>query len=230
MPNILLIEDDPKLGPWLKTGLEFAGFRVTLAVTGPQGLSLAAKTDSQLIVLDLMLPYLNGISVLRSVRERRIETPVIILTAKGAEYDKLEGFQHGCDDYITKPFSLKELIARIRAVLRRTGWIETRSIVNSNGITIDPDSREALKNGKPVALTKREFDLLYVLASRPNQALSRDYLINEVWGEDSNVANRAIDARIVSLRRKVEDDSDNPEIIATVYKVGYKWVVERERG
>lgn len=223
MKSILIIEDDPKLGPWLKTCLEFAGYKVDLADNGPRGLMSAKNGTHQLIILDLMLPYLDGISVLKSIREKAVETPVIVLTAKGTEYDKLEGFDSGCDDYMTKPFSLKELIARIRALLRRSGWSESKSAISINGIFIDPDSREVRNRDQRIEMTKLEFDLLYVLASHPNQALSRAFLINEVWGEDSEVTNRAVDTRILSLRRKVESDPENPGIIVTVYKVGYMW-------
>jgi len=226
MAHILIIEDDPKLGPMLERSLRFAGYRVSLATQGRSGINSALAGSAQLILLDLMLPYIDGLHILKAMRKELINTPVIILTAKGTEAERLEGFRAGCDDYVTKPFSLNELLARIRAVLRRSGYREKPSVINSAGVTIDPYARTLCVEERTVDLSYKEFELLYTLASRPNQALSRNYLLCEVWGDETDVTNRAVDTRILSLRRKIEPNPDAPERIVTVYKVGYKWNVE----
>jgi len=223
MAHILIIEDDPRLGPRLKRNLELSGYRVTLARNGRSGLDCALAGSANLIVLDLMLPLVDGLHILKKMRREHVNTPVIILTAKGSEAQRLEGFRSGCDDYVTKPFSLMELIARIRAVLRRSGYREKHSVINSAGAVIDPEARSVTSDGRDIELSPREFDLLYTLASHPNQALSRNYLLNEVWGEDSDVTNRTVDAHISYLRRKIELNPEAPARIITVYKVGYKW-------
>lgn len=223
MAHILIIEDDPKIGPMLLKSLEFAGYRASLAADGRSGLRQALQGNAQLIVLDLMLPHVDGLHILKRMRGEMINTPVIILTAKGTEAERLEGFRAGCDDYVTKPFSVMELVARIRAVLRRIGWREVPSVINCKGFTIDPGERSVRIDGKPVVLSAGEFELLYTLASRPDQALSRNHLLDEVWGEETDVTHRAVDARILSLRRKIEKDPESPQHIITVYKVGYKW-------
>lgn len=224
MPHILIIEDDPRLGPRLKRNLELSGFQVALASNGHSGFDCALSCNADLIVLDLMLPVIDGMDILTKLRKKQIETPVIILTAKGAKSERLRGFRTGCDDYITKPFSLRELIARIRAVLRRSGYQERKTVINSSGFKVDPNSRSVTDSGEQIELTPREFDLVYALASHPNQALSRDYLINSVWGDDSKVTNRTVDAHISYLRQKLNSRNS----IHTVYKVGYMWSNEGE--
>jgi len=228
VPHILIIEDDPKLGPMLKSSLEYAGYNVTLAVDGKFGMGEALRGAAQLIVLDLMLPKMGGMQILKALRRELIHTPVIILTALGTEAERLEGFRVGCDDYIVKPFSLMELIARIRAVLRRSGWRNTPSVIHCDGLTIDPDSRSATLSGLPLDLAPKEFELLYTLASHPNQALSRRFLLDEVWGEETDVTNRVVDTRILSLRRKIEPTPDTLQRIVTVYKVGYMWKINKQ--
>lgn len=223
MAHILIIEDDPRLGPRLKRNLELSGYRVTLARNGRSGLDCALAGSANLIVLDLMLPLVDGLHILKKMRREHVNTPVIILTAKGSGAQRLEGFRSGCDDYVTKPFSLMELIARIRAVLRRSGYREKHSVINSAGAVIDPEARSVTSDGRDIELSPREFDLLYTLASHPNQALSRNYLLNEVWGEDSDVTHRTVDAHISYLRHKIESNPEAPARIVTVYKVGYKW-------
>jgi DNA-binding response OmpR family regulator len=207
----------------LKTALEYAGYRVSLATDGKIGLDEARKGSAHLIILDLMLPKLDGFSILKLLRRELYNAPVIILTAKGTENDRLEGFRLGCDDYVTKPFSLNELIARVRAVLHRSGHKEKPAVIHSSGLVVDPDSRSASLNGEQLNLNGREFDLLYVLASHSGQALSRNFLLDDVWGEDTDVTHRAVDVRILALRRKIEENPDEPKRIVTVYKVGYRW-------
>jgi len=233
MAHILLIEDDPVLGPRLRNNLELSGYRVTLATIGQTGLRSALNGAADLIVLDLMLPGLDGMKILHEVRKHHIDSPVIILTAKGAEWDRLEGFREGCDDYVTKPFSLMELIARVKALLRRCGYREESRVINSGGITIDPMNRSVFAGSSRVEVSPKEFDLLYVLISHPNQALSRYYILDEVWDEDSDLSTRTVDAHVAYLRRKLNVCDLLTGSIETVYRVGYMWTLrcvdERQR-
>ncbi|MBC8465543.1 response regulator transcription factor [bacterium] len=226
MPHLLIIEDDPKLGPMLKSSLEYAGYRVSLASDGRAGLAAARFGDAQLIILDLMLPGLDGFTILKNLRRELYNMPIILLTARGMESDRIEGFRLGCDDYVTKPFSLNELIARVRAVLRRSGYKVKPAAVHSGGLIIDPETRQAQYEDRPLTISGLEFDLLYTLASHPGQALSRNFLLDEVWGEETDVTNRVVDARVLALRRKIEENPDEPKRIVTVYKVGYRWQVD----
>jgi len=170
-----------------------------------------------------MLPLVDGLHILKKMRRENVNTPVVILTAKGTEVERLDGFRAGCDDYVTKPFSLMELIARIRAVLRRSGYKEKLSVINSAGVMIDPESRLVTVENCNIDLSPKEFNLLYTLASHPNQALSRNYLLDAAWGEDSDVTHRTVDSHISYLRHKIESNPVEPLRIITVYKVGYMW-------
>jgi len=225
LPHILIIEDDPELGPLLQRNLMLEGYRVSLATNGKSGLDSSMSGMAQLIILDLMLPIIDGLHILRHLRKKQVNIPVIILTAKGKENERIDGFRAGCDDYVTKPFSLMELIARIRAVLRRSGYVESQSVINCNGLLIDPSARAVRYDDDEIELSPKEFDLLYHLASHPDHVLSRNYLINEVWGENSDVTNRTVDAHISYLRKKLEVCFQHDCPIVTVYKVGYKWSV-----
>lgn len=224
MAHLLIIEDDPELGPRLKKNLELTGYRVSLARNGHSGLESALSGIADLILLDLMLPLIDGLHILNQIRKSGSEVPVIILTAKGSNAQKLEGFRSGCDDYVTKPFYLMELIARIRAVLKRSGYQESRQVLHSNGLMVDPVTRTVEQNGKQLELLPREFDLLYELASHPAQPLSREMLVNAVWGENADVTYRTVDSHIAYLRKKL-GVGDSKHQIVTVFKVGYKWDV-----
>ena len=226
MAHILIIEDDPDLGPSLKNNLELEGYRVTWKADGKSGLQAARKESADLILLDLMLPVLDGMHILKSLRNELNPVPVIILTAKGKENQRLEGFRAGCDDYVVKPFSLMELIARVRAVLRRSGFHETPSVIHSCGFMLDPAARLVTQDGQTLSLTPKEFDLLYALASHPNQALSRSALLEDVWGSASDITDRTVDNHIAGLRKKIEVNPDNPVRIQTAYKVGYRWTTD----
>ncbi len=225
MAHILIIEDDPRLGPRLQRNLELSGYRVTLASNGHSGLGSALAGTAHLIILDLMLPIIDGLHILKRIRREHINTPVIILTAKGTENERLDGFMAGCDDYVTKPFYLMELIARIRAVLRRIGHEEDSEVINSGGIVLDPESRAVTTHEASIEFSHREFDLLYALMSHPNQALSRKYLLNSVWSDSSDVSFRTIDAHVSYIRKKIEAEAQVQGQIVTVYKVGYMWKV-----
>ncbi len=223
MAHILIIEDDPHLGPRLQRTLDLSGFRTTLASDGRRGWDEVRAGQADLIVLDLMLPKMDGLDILKEMRKIRIHTPVIILTAKGNEWERLDGFQAGCDDYVTKPFSLPELIARIRAVLKRSGYIESMMVANSAGVMVDPEARQCEMRGEAVQLAPKEFDLLYLLVSQPDKVLSREYLINEVWGLREDITDRTVDTHVSHLRKRLDQQGITEASIETVYKVGYKW-------
>jgi DNA-binding response OmpR family regulator len=224
--HILIVEDDPDLGSRLKKNIELEGYRVRLVADGRAGLDAARSGSPDLILLDLMLPVLDGLDVLKKLRGELDDVPVIILTARGREAERIEGFRAGCDDYLVKPFSLSELIARIRAVLRRSGFREIPSVLHTCGFMLDPGARMATRDGREVALTPKEFDLFYTLASHPNQALSRGALLDEVWGDETDVTDRTVDSHVAGLRRKIESNPESPERIQTVYKVGYRWTTD----
>jgi DNA-binding response OmpR family regulator len=226
MAHILIIEDDPDLGSRLKKNIELEGYRVSWAADGRTGLEAARAADADLIVLDLMLPLLDGMHILKALRRDLNSVPVMILTAKGREAQRLEGFRAGCDDYMVKPFSLMELLARIRAVLHRSGVREVPSVIHSCGYMVDPGARIAAKDGRTLVLTPKELDLLYTLMSHSNQALSRFALLEEVWGSEVDVTDRTVDSHIASLRKKIEVNPETPERIQTVYKVGYRWTTD----
>jgi DNA-binding response OmpR family regulator len=223
MPLLLIIEDDPALGPQLVYNFELEGYKVKLASDGRTGLRAALDGAADLILLDLMLPLIDGMHILRRLRDDGQDTPVIILTARGGEDACLEGFRAGCDDYLAKPFSLMELLSRVRAVLRRSGYRHKPSAVHCHGLRIDPEARTVDRNGEAVVLAPREFDLLYLLASHPGQALSRSFLLDEIWGEEFDVTTRTVDNHVASLRKKIESVNGSLPQIVTVYKVGYRW-------
>jgi len=227
MHHILLIEDDPDFGPLLKRNLEFHGYSVILATNGVSGLGCALDNRADLILLDLMLPLLDGIHLLERVRRQGIETPVIIVSAKGNEPDRLEGFHAGCDDYLPKPFSFEELLARMRAVLRRCVPVSADRRIESGGIILDTATRNAKAGETILPLTPREFDLLAILMEHPNQALSRYFLFDEIWGDNSDTTVRSVDTHIATLRKKLDDYSDWDAVIETVYKVGYRYRLQQ---
>ncbi len=225
MKRILVIEDNANLAYGLQNNLEIEGYQVEVVSDGRSGLD-AARLGADLIILDLMLPELDGFRLLRTLREEECDTPVLILSARGEELDKLRGFRFGADDYVTKPFSVLELLARIEALLRRA---EPRSaggpdlkVERFGTVEVDPSTREVLREGKPVALAPKEFDLLWALLERDGKLASRLELIREVWGYPDTVLTRTVDTHIGELRRKLEEDASNPRHILTVRKAGYR--------
>ena len=227
MPRILIVEDNPDLAYGLRTGLEIEGYEVDVAEDGETGLARAQQSVPDLMILDLMLPGMDGYRVLRALREKGLEMPVLILTARGEEADKVLGFRLGADDYVTKPCGVLELLARVGALLRRSRFADQRShtteaIEKFGGVEINPASRTVTKNGAPVGLSPKEFDLLLALVRRRGAVASRVELLREVWGHRVEVMTRTVDIHIAELRRKIEDDPSQPRHILTVWKAGYR--------
>jgi DNA-binding response OmpR family regulator len=221
--KILIIEDEKKISEIVKAYLEKEGFRVTLAGTGEDGLK-ALKENPDLIILDLMLPDMQGEELCTIIRESS-DVPVIILTAKSGEEDRVKGLGIGADDYVVKPFSPRELVARVKAHLRRAVKTRRKMYSYNNGdLTIDIEHHEASRGGGPIVLTPTEFKILVSLAENPGRVLSRDQLVNIVLGYDFEGYDRTIDAHVKNLRHKVEKDSKSPEFIQTVYGMGYKFI------
>ena len=224
MTQILIVEDNADLAFGLSTSLEVEGYEVAVANDGPAGLSAARERNPDVIILDLMLPGLDGYRVLRTLREEGREMPVLILTARGEEADKVLGFRLGADDYVTKPVGVLELLARVNALLRRSRVPEKKETGNEKfgSVEIIPSSRTVLRNGAQVALTPKEFDLLLALVRRRGAVASRFELLKEVWGHRTAVMTRTVDIHIRELRRKLEDNPAEPRHILTVWKAGYR--------
>ncbi len=223
-PTILVIDDEREIRELLRYNLEKQGYRVLVAKDGEEGLSRIFATHPDLVLLDLLLPGLNGLEVLREVRSEPStrETPVLLLTARGAEMDKLLGFERGADDYITKPFSPREVLARVDAVLRRARPTRDAAELAGGPLTLDQGRREARLDGAELTLTPREFELLYFLVRHPGRVFSRDELLSKVWGYDYRGETRTVDVHVRRLRAKLGDRAD---LIATVTGAGYKFVV-----
>jgi two-component system alkaline phosphatase synthesis response regulator PhoP len=224
-PLILVIEDDPAIRLGLRKSLAFDGFRVLDAGDGEAGLELAFSSRPDLIVLDIMLPKLNGFEVCRTIRKHDKTTPILILSAKEQEMDKLVGFDQGADDYITKPFSVRELVARIKAALRRSQPEEEAPTVHEFGrIRVDIPGQTLYVDGRDVEVSNREFRLLCYLIENRGRVLSRDQILNKVWGYDYEGTARTIDNFINKLRTKIETSPTEPTMIQTVRGVGYKFL------
>jgi two-component system response regulator MtrA len=226
--NILIVEDNPDLAYGLRTGLEIEGYEVAVAEDGETGLARAKQWLPDLVILDLMLPGMDGYRVLRSLRDDGLEMPVLILTARGQEADKVLGFRLGADDYVTKPCGVLELLARVGALLRRSRMSERsthtggEAVEHFGNIEINPASRTVTKGGQVVPLSPKEFDLLLTLVRRRGAVASRVELLREVWGHRVEVMTRTVDIHIAELRRKLEDDPSAPRHILTVWKAGYR--------
>jgi two-component system response regulator VicR len=221
-PVILVVEDDRKISDLVVKNLEAAGFRCHAAYDGQKALEAFEKVGPALLVLDLMVPLVDGLEVARRVR-RKSQVPILILTARSTEGDKVLGFEIGADDYLTKPFSVRELVARVRALLRRSSTGPKEDVLTRGELRIDPGKLEVQKRGKRVDLTTLEFNLLYFLASRPGRVYSREALMDQVWGEERVVDARSIDSLVSRLRRKIEDDTAAPRYVQTVWGAGYRF-------
>ncbi|HXT18979.1 MAG TPA: response regulator transcription factor [Gemmatimonadaceae bacterium] len=227
MARILIVEDNPDLAYGLRTGLEIEGYDVQIAEDGETGLERARSWRPDLMMLDLMLPGMDGYRVLKTLREGGADMPVLILTARGEEADKVLGFRLGADDYVTKPCGVLELLARVGALLRRSRLADQRNVTPDTlerfgSVEINPASRTVTKEGTPVALSPKEFDLLLALVRRRGAVASRVELLREVWGHRVEVMTRTVDIHIAELRRKLEDDPSQPRHILTVWKAGYR--------
>ena len=225
--RILLVEDDPSIREVTALGLRAAGFAVETAADGAEGLERWRATSPDLVLLDVMLPRLDGLEVLRAIR-REATTPVVMLTARADTIDVVVGLESGADDYVRKPFEMPELVARLRAALRRRtrGDAEAESTADApmvlGPLVIDPAGRTVARDGRDVPLTRTEFDLLAGLARHPGRVFSRDALLDLVWGYDYLGDSRLVDVAVGRLRAKVEADPANPELIVTVRGAGYK--------
>ena len=226
MARILIVEDNPDLAYGLRTGLEIEGYEVQVAEDGEKGLDRARTWNPDLVMLDLMLPGMDGYRVLKTLREGGSDVPVLILTARGEEADKVLGFRLGADDYVTKPCGVLELLARVGALLRRSRMADHRSagdgLERFGSVEINPASRTVTKEGIAVALSPKEFDLLLALVRRRGAVASRVELLREVWGHRVEVMTRTVDIHIAELRRKLEADPSQPRHILTVWKAGYR--------
>ncbi|MCA9627565.1 MAG: response regulator transcription factor [Myxococcales bacterium] len=212
----------------LSMNLEAEGYTVSLAEDGEQGLRQAREFKPDLVVLDVMLPKLNGFEVLRTLRGEGVAVPIIMLSARGAEMDKVMGLELGAEDYITKPFSLAELLARVKAVLRRDAIARARArpVIRTASFEIDEDTREVRREGESVGLTATEFDVLMTLASARGRVLSREQILEAVWGPGHHGTLRTIDNFLLQLRNKLEPDPSRPRHLVTVRGVGYRFVAD----
>ena len=227
MKRILIIEDDPAILKGLKHSLEKEFFEVISEEDGERGFIAANKESVDLIILDLILPSKDGIEICRDLRKKGVNTPIIMLTSKKEELDKVLGLEIGADDYVTKPFSLRELIARIKAILRRKSKINKEiAEYNFGNVHIDFIKHEALKGGITVKLSTTEFDVLKYFIQHEGEVISRNQLLEDVWGYESFPTTRTIDNYILSLRKKLEKNPNNPVHILTIHKSGYKFVTK----
>jgi len=223
--KILIVEDEPDMVLGLKDNFEFEGYEVVTASDGVSGLERARENKPELVILDIMLPKLSGLEVCKTLRGEGFEAPIIMLTARGQEIDKVVGLELGADDYVTKPFSIRELLARVRAILRRTDGSKRRlSHYSFSDLDLDFESYQAKKGGEPLDLSPREFELLRYLIERKGETVSRDKLLQDVWGYESYPSTRTVDTHIAKLRAKVGDSGSEPRYILTIHGVGYKFV------
>ena len=223
--RILVVDDDENLRRLVAAYLESEGYQVREAADGHSALTGVEEDEPQLVVLDLMLPGITGLEVARRIRAKR-KTPILMLTAQGSEDDVLQGFEAGADDYLVKPFSPKVLVARVKAVLSRSGAEiedEAGGLLSLGGISIDPKAREVRVEGREIELTSTEFELLRVLCEHPGWVYSREELLESVWGYSYLGDSRLVDVHIANLRKKIGDDRSDPHFIRTVRGVGYKF-------
>jgi DNA-binding response OmpR family regulator len=226
--TVLVVEDEPSIMQLVRIYLEQAGFRVLMARDGQTGLEMHAREQPALVVLDVMLPVLDGWEVCKRIRQRAA-TPILMLTARRTEDDRVQGLDLGADDYLTKPFSPRELVSRVRAILRRAGSVAQASApaeperIAFDGLTVIPNAHRVEVDGRSVDLTAKEFDLLLAFVRAPDNVFSREALLSQVWGFEYLGDSRTVDVHIGTLRKKIERDSAHPRYIKTVWRVGYKF-------
>ncbi len=225
MNKILLIEDDPAIRLAVSESLSNEHFDVSEAENGERGLTLATKGNNDLIILDLILPDIDGIEVCKTLRASGIRVPIIMLTSRKDDVDKILGLEIGADDYITKPFNMRELIARIKALLRRVTFDSGEiSRYTFGDITVDFKKFEVMKNQNPIKLSATEFRILHYFVQHEGEVISRDKFLDDVWGYDVYPTTRTVDNFILSLRKKIENDPSDPKHLITVHKIGYKFI------
>jgi two-component system alkaline phosphatase synthesis response regulator PhoP len=225
MSKILIVEDEPDMVAGLKDNFEFEGYEVQAAADGEAGLAQARAWKPDLIVLDVMLPKLSGLEVCKTLRGEGYESPILMLTARGQEIDKVVGLELGADDYVTKPFSIRELLARVKAVLRRTdGKAKRLARYAFSDLELDFEAYKATKGGDALDLSPREFELLRYLIERKGETVSRDQLLEDVWGYESYPSTRTVDTHIAKLRAKIGDSGSEPKYILTIHGMGYKFI------
>jgi DNA-binding response OmpR family regulator len=222
MQSVLIIEDDPTMLIGLRDNFEFKGCQVVTAADGEKGLNAALNAKPDLILLDIMLPKINGYEICRLIREQKLDMPIIMLTAKGEESDIVLGLNLGADDYVTKPFSIKELLARATAFLRRSKK-NTPEVCEFGSFRLDIPARRLTRNGKEIELSPKEFNLLEYFVRKQGRALPRDEILNAVWGYDCTVTSRSIDRFVTTLRNKIESNPAQPVFIHTIRQIGYRF-------
>ena len=223
--KILIVEDEPNMVAGLRDNFEFEGFQVITALDGVEGLDRALKESPDLIVLDVMMPRMSGLDVCKELKAKRPSIPIIMLTARGQEVDKVVGLELGADDYVTKPFSIRELLARVRAILRRTEGSKKRlSRYRFADVELDFETYRAKKGEEALDLSPREFELLRYLIERKGETVSREKLLEDVWGYESYPSTRTVDTHIAKLRAKIGDSGSEPRYILTIHGTGYKFV------
>ena len=223
--RILVVEDEPNMVAGLRDNFEFEGYEVITARDGVEGLQRALDESPDLVVLDVMMPRLSGLEVCRQLRAKRASIPIIMLTARGQEVDKVVGLELGADDYVTKPFSIRELLARVKAILRRTAVIPKDQDRHSFGdVEVDLQRCRVVRSGKALDISSTEFELLKYFICHAGETLSRDRLLEDVWGYDNYPTTRTIDTHLVRLRQKLEPDPEQPQYFLTVHGTGYRFV------
>lgn len=226
-PRILLVEDNEELAAGIRHNLELEGYEVDWVADGPKGLEVARDQAPDLLILDVMLPGMDGFKVLKALRQDGFEAPVLILTARGEESDKVRGFRLDADQYVTKPFGLLELLERVRSLIRKRHPDERQAASHAvhrfGDVEVDTRARAVTRDGRPVALPPRAFDLLVALIEREGEVVSRHDLLRDVWGHRAAVVTRTVDSHVSELRQKIEPDPAHPRHIHTVWKVGYRF-------
>jgi DNA-binding response OmpR family regulator len=223
--RILIVDDEPAIVRGLEDNLRFEGYETLAATSGEEGLARALGEAPDLVLLDVMMPRLSGWDVCRELRRRGVDVPVIMLTARGEEGDRVRGLELGADDYVTKPFSLREVLARVRAVLRRPGPRRKFETLAFGDVRVHLRGRRVTRGGRALTLTRKEFDLLVYLAEHRGEIVTRERLLDEVWGYERFPTTRTVDTHVLRLRRKLEADPDRPRFIETVHGQGYRFGV-----
>jgi len=226
MPRILIVDDEPEIVRGLEDNLRFEGYETTATTNGEEGLARAVSEAPDLILLDVMMPRLSGWDVCRELRRRGIDVPVIMLTARGEELDRVRGLELGADDYVTKPFSLRELLARVHAVLRRPGPRQKFDTFAFDDVRVQLRSRRVVKAGVELRFTRKEFDLLVYFVAHRGETLTRERLLDEVWGYERFPTTRTVDTHVLRLRQKLEAEPENPRWLLTVHGQGYRFALE----